>query len=257
MSDLDICLTLCRCENLDLQNLKEISAALFDQGLIFQRRIEGKNLPVRTKSEIDDLVDEYYQVDKYHAETGKHIEWSLLMPGFPANYPDIHNNLITMYITQFYTHTNRFRIGGLLNLDSPSDLKKIEEFTTFLVKISKALYPICKPFIGWIDNTNRNTMNEKDAAKLMLRTVGWINLWGADYVDKYGEKFFLGMPGCKTERLVDGGVNHQLSSSLVTEDRAAAKVLRGQVVDYCAEHDFKVRCYAPYTLPSNILANEV
>ncbi len=149
-------------------------------------------------------------------------------------------------ITQFDEDTNQFGIGELLVEDQ---YHLIEPLMQYLLELGRAFYPIAQPMLGYIDEAYANPTLSKDALKLRLKHISWVNFFGPAYVQKYGQDFLLGLPGYQTELLPDGGVFHQLSPTFVAPSEEEAKRLRQEVIAYCARHGLKVTCRAPYVIP--------
>jgi hypothetical protein len=150
---------------------------------------------------------------------------------------------------------DKLHVGSLLDLEFKDERLLVEPFAQRLLAIAQELYPLARPTYGEI-NGGWGEWDTADVFRLRLKHISWVNFFGPAYVEKYGQDFLLGLPGYKTEVLPDGGVFHQLSPTFVAPSEQEAKRLRRWVIAYCAEHDLKVTCRAPYVIPGLTLQPE-
>lgn len=141
----------------------------------------------------------------------------------------------------------RAMIGGLVDFEFRDQRAWVEPFARRLLELAQSLYPELQSAITVICETGTAPSFE-DVLQRKLKHINWVNIFGPPYVEKYGRDFLLGLPGYRTEAWADGSIYHQLSPTFLTDDPKAARALRQQVVDYCAQHGLKVVCKAPYHL---------
>lgn len=184
---------------------------------------------------------------RYHPTTNK---LTVLWFSFSARIAPF-DDIITSWSFKLFDKPrwNNFRVGGLLDVEFKDQRHLIDPYAQRIKELSRVLYPIARPLLGWVDNSNFSDTDVKDIKKLRLSTISWVNFFSPAYVHQYGEPFLLGLPGYQVKRLPDGGIFHQLSPSLVTTDEYAAQKVRTNVVRYCSEHGIEVTCHAPYYIP--------
>lgn len=139
-------------------------------------------------------------------------------------------------------------IGGLIDFEFLNQQTWVEPYAQRLRELAKALYPELKPSLAAVSEFSTRLIHG-DVLKRELRCINWVNIFGPPYVEKYGRKFLLGLPGYQSKELPDGAIYHQLTPSFLTTDPKGAKTLRQEVLDYCAGAGLKVVCKAPYHLP--------
>ena len=117
-----------------------------------------------------------------------------------------------------------------------------------LLRSAKILYPLIKPRLGYVDEVDRCLVGFNDAKKLRLKKIAWVNFFSPEYVEEYGERFFLDMPAHLTERLSNGGIFIQLTPSIIVKDREDARNVREIIQSYCADNGHTIKCCSPYYL---------
>lgn len=139
-------------------------------------------------------------------------------------------------------------IGGLADFEHRDQRALVEPFAQRLNELASILYPELFPAFVTVDKLGSD-VGLDDVPKRKLKYINWVNIFGPPYVEKYGREFLLGLPGYQSKELPDGAIHHQLTPSFLTTDPKGARVLRQEVVDYCASAGLKVVCKAPYHLP--------
>jgi hypothetical protein len=164
--------------------------------------------------------------------------------------PTAHPEILSSFGCGFYGLDNSdAKIGGLVDFEFKNQRPQLESYAQNLLDLAQALYPNLLPSYGWVDEDEALGRWIEDVVKIRLKVIGWASFFGPPYVAKYGRDFLLGLPGWKTEELPDGGVFHQLSPTILTDDRRAAQDMRRRVETYCARAGVKVRCRGPYHVP--------
>jgi hypothetical protein len=86
----------------------------------------------------------------------------------------------------------------------------------------------------------------KEAVKIQIKALGWINMFGPPFVEKYGKDFLLNLPGYEVRELEDGGIFHQLSPSILASTPSEVEKIRERVEAYCSKAGVRLKCAAPY-----------
>jgi hypothetical protein len=209
------------------------------QGFEFQRLTEDmKMAPVRREDELPLLV-------QAHHDSHGNDKWTV---AFNVCHPKLPNLNASFDYNQFTRKQSRLLIGALIDFEFGDDRAYIAPFENLLLEVVSPVRDLVKSEYACIDNANRNATSPKDGEKRRLVAIGWVNLWGPEWVETYGRKTLLGMPGIETRELPDGGVFHRLCDRLTTPDKKEGTELRQRVAKYCADHGLKAKCYAPYSL---------
>jgi hypothetical protein len=112
----------------------------------------------------------------------------------------------------------------------------VSPYAQELLRLAKILYPLIKPRLGYVDEVDRCLVGFNDAKKLRLKKIAWVNFFSPEYVEEYGERFFLDMSAHLTERLSNGGIFIQLTPSIIVKDREDARNVREIIQSYCADN---------------------
>ena len=139
-------------------------------------------------------------------------------------------------------------IGGLVDFEFRDQRAWVEPYAARLHGLAFALTSDLQPALTSVDKTGCLHALD-DVIKRKLKYINWVNIFGPAYVAKYGREFLLGLPGYRIEEWPDGSIYYQLSPTFVAHDLKAARALRREVVEYCAQAGLKVTCKAPYQLP--------
>ena len=176
--------------------------------------------------------------DKYPFSYGR----PLLAPGM--------EELLWHFGVEYDSRVNRMAVGlgGLVDFEFRDQRAWAEPYAQRLDELVRSLAPEIQPALVSVDELS-SCHWLKDVLKRQLKHINWVNIFGSPYVAKYGRAFLLGLPGYRTEEWADGSIYYQLSPTFVLDDLKAARALRKQVVDYCAQAGLKVTCRAPYQLP--------
>jgi len=166
---------------------------------------------------------------------------------FSLRFDDLPGVSWYFRVDQLDDDENLLRSGTLLDFEFKDERPLVEPTMHRLAVLGRTLYPLTWPWLVGLDEASSNVM--EDVHDLHLTHIGWVNLFGPAYVEKYGRDFLLGLPGSKTELPPDGGVFHQLSPAFVARSEREARALRRQVIAYCAKHGLTVTCQAPYVIP--------
>jgi len=173
------------------------------------------------------------------------LEYTIDFAVIPVRLPEI----LTSFSCQCFTWNHVVVVlGGLVDFEFRNQRRHLESYTQQLLGTARQLYARLGADLGWIDEPMGSTPQLKEVVAAELKIVDWVNFFGPPFVEKYGRDFLLRLPGWKTEELVDGGIFHQLTPSIVASDSASAKQLQRQVVEYCRAAGIRVRCRAPYVI---------
>lgn len=138
--------------------------------------------------------------------------------------------------------------GPLLDMELQDQQALIEPLAQRLRGLAWEMHTELQSSIVSIDELGRGHGLFEGVMKRKLRYINWVNIFGPPYVEKYGREFLLGLPGYETRELPDGSIYYQLSPTFLTDDSKAARTLRQDVVEYCAQAGWKVICQAPYQI---------
>jgi hypothetical protein len=239
MNELSVACALYQCRSVDLDGVQALASIVLRHGFEFQRVTEDNKLvPVRDERDLPSLVRAHHT-----AEDGE--DWSV---AFSVRHPTLPELNAGFEYYQFTSTRNRLLLSALIDFEFSDQRSYASAYAELVLNVAKDLYPVAMPEYAYVDDDNKNRTGPQDAEKRQLLVIGWVNFWGPAYVEKYGRKTLLGMPGALTQELPDGGVFHQLSPHLTTSDKKLAAELRKNVVEYSADHGLKVKCYAPYVL---------
>jgi hypothetical protein len=215
-------------------SIVEVAHLLISHGLLPADGVVPNIHPV---DDIEDLV---------RSHTRHHDNFWLWIAIFPIVVKDKPDLIAGLWFECIDPRQNRLSIHSLADFEFKDQRQYVEPFAQRLKDLGLALYPLVQPTLGWVDESFSNETDTKESLKLKLRTISWVNFFGPAYIQRYGQDFLLGLPGYKTELLPDGGVFYQLSPTFVATSEKEAKVLRRQVIAYCAGHGLKVTCRAPH-----------
>lgn len=247
MLDLSLDLIFYQCRSITAHDdVVPLVEAMFEAGFVFEQLVDGRMRRINQREQIGALVKGHYLVDRVDRKTNTPVRWTTLFKAYPHAMPDL---IGSFEFLQINPRDNRLRLSALIDFEFANQRGYVEPYTQGLKELIVTLYAVAQPELGWIDRMDRNTTDETGVRKQRLLALSWVNVFGPSYVAQYGEDFLLGLPGCCTERLPDGGVLHQLSERFAVADQKAARVIRSQVKDYCAAQGLKVTCHAPYVLP--------
>ncbi len=160
---------------------------------------------------------------------------------FTTSYKDGHVNV---------------ELGGLVDFEFSDQSVWLEPYAQRLQSLAAELYQTLRPSLTSVDESDRRLFVH-DVVKRKLKYINWVNIFGPAYVAKYGREFLLGLPGYRIEEWPDGSIYYQLSPTFVAHDLKAARALRREVVEYCAQAGLKVTCKAPYQLPDVVAASQM
>jgi hypothetical protein len=243
MKDLRISCVIYPSTSIGPERVRAFAACAIRRGFEFKRVTEDDKLVVvRTEAALPELFDAHSTTSK--TKKGEEA-WDVAFPAHTAEFPDLIGDF---EFYQFNPHQSRLALSGLIDFELEDQRKHVKSCEELWSNVAHDLYTMAPVDYGYVDNTNRNSTQRKDVEKRRLPVIGWLNFRGLPYVEKYGRKTLLGMPGMTTRELPDGGVFHQLSPRLVTSDRKFSEDLRTRVTEYCAEHGLKAKCFAPYLL---------
>lgn len=247
MLDLSLDLTFYQCRGITAHDdVKPLVEAMFDAGFVIEQLVDGRMRRINQREHIEALVKGHYLVDHVERKTNTPTRWTTLFKAHPRAMPDL---IGSFEFLQINPRDNRLRLSALVDFEFTNQHGYVEPYAQHLKRLIVALYSHAQPELGWIDRADRNTTTETDVRKQRLLTLSWVNVFGPSYVAHYGEGFLQRLPGCCTERLLDGGMLHQLSERFTVTDQRAARALRSQVKNYCMAQGLKVKCHAPYVLP--------
>lgn len=174
------------------------------------------------------------------------MEWRVVLS---LRFEDLPGVFLDFGVDQFTRGGNQLVIGTLLDFEFRDERPLVEPVAQRLRELGRLLYPLARPWRGMVDDSEANPLLSKDILKRRLVHLGWVNVFGPPYVERYGEELLRGWPGYQVERLADGGVWHQLSPTFVAAEEEEARRLREEVVAYGRRYGHRVTCRAPYVIP--------
>jgi hypothetical protein len=243
MKEFQLAINFFQCKNFDLAIFESLTRLMYDKGFIFEQNFNGSMQKLQTAGRFNELIKRQYSVFTTD-DMNIPIKWSVFFKAYLRNLFDFNNSYFEA--RQFSVDINKIRIGGYLNLNDSNELGYAANFSQTLCDLSILFYDIVRPSFVCIDNETKNDILSRDIINLRLPAVGWINLWGPSYIEKFGEEFLLGMPAFKIEKLADGGIYHQLSPQIFVDSISEAKEIHSKVIEYCSSHSYFIKCYAPY-----------
>lgn len=243
MRDVQIELKLHHCQVWSPDDTKSLLHATLEQDFVF---LQPKNSEqVLSENDLDAAIALEKQRIAAAASSQVDTEWSVMMPAAPS----FMQGTIGSWSFRWLDKTrNYIYLGGILNILDDAQRETAESYAQRLLVAGRALYPLARPILGWVDEGYGNDTLTGQSVKLKLLSISWVNFFGRGYTEKYGRSFLLGLPGYRTELLGDGGIFHQLSPTFFVSSEEEASRLRRQVRAYCKEHGFRVTCRAPYII---------
>lgn len=112
-----------------------------------------------------------------------------------------------------YIHSNRN--VSLHQAADFSSKKKVDCLALGELAFARFAYMNLRPQFGLIDEASEKTVSKKTLRAREVEYVFWANIYGPEYTEKYGRKFFLDAPGWLKEELDDGGVLYVACESFV------------------------------------------
>lgn len=107
-----------------------------------------------------------------------------------------------------------------------------EDHCENLLHIVRLLYKAYKPRYGWVERGLMSGYTTRDAIKnLEIPHIYWANIFGPEYVEKYGKEYFQNAPGWLCEFLDDGGCLYVLSPD-INRNKKGIKALEEEVKAY-------------------------
>ncbi len=98
------------------------------------------------------------------------------------------------------------RIVCICQDGSFSDRRRADPVALGQLALAQLLYPYLRPSYGWIDELGGNQPEAEELSPRRLEYIFWANVFGPDYVARFGREALLRAPGWKVEVLDDGGV---------------------------------------------------
>ncbi len=219
---------------------------LADRG--FTPAIRSGPRDIRPVDNIEQRVEEVLIVAQnwsYTKDFGR--RQSALFP-LPLIVEGLEELIVTASFSFFAPDYFVLDVGGLVDFEFKDQTLYLEPFAQRLHNLTIDLWLEYEPDYGCVDEGYANELDVRGAAKLALPSVSWVNLFGRRYIEKYGEAFLSGIPGCETRVFPNGSLFHQLTPTFAVKDRQEAKKWREEVKDYFSAANRKVTCKAPYTL---------
>jgi hypothetical protein len=137
-------------------------------------------------------------------------------------------------------------LGGLIDFEYQDQYPELQPFADSLKNLSISLYDRLEPSFAYVDKAEGTGRWIKEAIEVELKVLGWINIFGPPFVEKYGEDFLLNLPAYEVRQLKDGGIFHQLIPSIVVNSPSEVDKIQTEVELYCLKGGVKIKCSAPY-----------
>lgn len=236
------------CERIaDLNDLRKLGSLLADNGfqmVVYPEPQQGVTL---ADAEIGEYLVETWPetVRSWLQKSGSRYPVSYGRNLLALGMEDLQWSLLLAYNSK--AARTAVHIGGLVDFVFRDQRSRVEPYARRLHELAWALTPDLGPALTSVDERD-NLLALDDVLKRKLKHINWVNIFGPPYVQKYGREFLLGLPGHHTEEWPDGSIYYQLSPTFVVPDLKAARTLRREVVEYCAQAGLKVTCKAPYQL---------
>jgi hypothetical protein len=165
----------------------------------------------------------------------------------PVRSPEV----LSTFSCKFYSlEHSTVELGGFVDIEPQGRSSDLELYAQNLLELAQSLYLQLSPIFGWVDEDEATGRWIREALAVKLKVIGWANFFGPAYVEKFGRKFLMGLPGWKVKELEDGGVFHQLTPSILASDEEDVQQLQDQVIAYCRQAGVRVRCRGRYVLRS-------
>lgn len=252
MREFQIRLRLNQCANLrDLSGLQDIIKFIHHQG--FLATDPAKNFAIVNNP--DQLVKRFWQPSSlWNPEKPFKIS-PLYRVGFRV-IPQEAMDLIASFNCDFWgLNHSVVDISGLIDFEFTNQFYQLEPFAQRLKGLSLLLYEKLGPSFAYIDKAGGMGRFIEEAVQRELKILGWINIFGPPFVERYGNEFLLNLPGYQVKELKDGGIFHQLTPSILVSSEVEARTIQNEIELYCAKAGVRITCLAPYSIhafPSSI-----
>ena len=230
----------------DVQGVSRIAHYLARYG--FRPAIPSGRSDIRLLDDIDARVKGLFVVDQ-NWSPNKAIGRSLYaLVGLPLLIDGLEELIASVCFTFWAPDYCVLGVGGLVDFEFKDQTTLVEPFAQRIRQLALQLWSECAPDYGCVDESFASQLDIRDALKLKLPSIGWANLFGPAYIEKYGNGFLSAIPGCTSQTLSDGSIFHQLTPTFIMDDRSQVKKLHQEVQDHFTTAGFKVTCKAPYRL---------
>jgi hypothetical protein len=243
MGEFQIQLRMSNCANLrDLKAAQDLARLVRSYG--FQFADPKKNFEIT--EDIDELVSQFWEPNNQWDPRKPFAVWPLYSI-YIRVFPEVARGTIASFGCAFWGLDHSiFEIGELVDPEIEDQRRVLEPFTKNLKDISLLLYGKLRPSFAYVDESQGMGRHIKEAVKVQLKILGWINIFGPPFVEKYGKDFLLNLPGYEVRELEDGGVFHQLTPGILANNSSEVDKIQEEVESYCSKAGVRLKCAAPY-----------
>jgi len=169
---------------------------------------EGAFVPGPPAIELTDLVDEGGAINLAFVRHN-------LLEHPTTDCENLQSGIGFVFFYQRYmTH---LQVGQYLQHDQSVDQsQEVNAIAEGLLAFVERLYPSCRPAYASVSMLEECLLSHsyKAVSRARLERIMWANLFGPDYVSRYGRDFLLNAPGWRVEELDDEGILYVVTESM-------------------------------------------